>query len=59
MYFEELKQHTSPEEVMQIFIQVDMVKPTDEALTYPCRDIGAPKEITSFQEINQADRNTF
>ena len=28
MYFEELKKHMSPEEAMQIFMQIETVKPT-------------------------------
>ena len=59
IYFEELKKHTSPEEAMQIFMQIESAKPTDEALTHLHRDTGASKEISSLQGTNQADRNTF
>ncbi|HWS85272.1 MAG TPA: hypothetical protein VN207_13540 [Ktedonobacteraceae bacterium] len=55
IYFEELKKHISPEEAMQIFMQVETAKPTDEALPHPHRDIGASKEISSFEGTNQAD----
>ncbi len=42
MYFEELKKHTSPEEAMQIFMQIETEKPTDEKLTLPHRSTGIP-----------------
>src|SRR5437588_12953332 len=59
MYFEELKKHISPEAAMQIFMQVETGKSTDEALPHPCRSIGAPKDISSFQGTNQVDGNTI
>lgn len=58
MYFEELKEHISPEEAMQIFMQIETGKPTHEALTYPYRDARISKETSSFQETNQVDGNT-
>jgi len=59
MYFEELKKHISPEEAMQIFMQVETRKSTDEALLHPCRSIGASKDLSSFQGTNQVDGNTI
>lgn len=59
MYFEELKKHISPEEAMQIFMQVEKVKTTDDALTYSYRDARIPKEISSFQGTSQGGKNTI
>jgi hypothetical protein len=59
MHFEELKKHMSPEEAMQIFMQVEKAKLTDEALTYPYGDARTPKEISSFHRTNQVDGNTI
>jgi len=56
MYFEELKHHMSPEEAMQLFMQIEKAKTTDEALTHP--STGAPQQISSFLGTNQADGNT-
>ncbi len=58
MYFEELKKHISPEEAMLIFMQVEKAKSTDDALTYPYGNAGAPKETSSFHGKKQVDRNT-